>query len=66
MRTDEPVKLTDALSRLQADHETERRLLESDLKEHDATPEQAAVWLEALDETYRLAATTLFRIDNGA
>ena len=62
----EPVELTDALALLRADHVTGRAQLEADLKEHGASPEEAAVWLDAVDEMHRIAASTLFRIDNGA
>ena len=62
----EPVELTDALALLRADRDSTQRLLEADLKERGATAEEAAPWLDAHNEIYRQAATTLFRIDSGA
>ncbi len=66
MNGDEPVELTDALVLLRADRDTARRQIQNDLEAIDATPEQAEVWLDAFDGIYRAAASTLFRIENGA
>ena len=66
MNGDEPVELSNALVLLRADHDSARRLLQGDLEAIGATPEEAEVWLTALDDIHRTAASTLFRIDNGA
>ncbi len=66
MNSAEPMDLSDALVLLRADRDTGRRQLQTDLEAIDATPEQAEVWLDAFDGIYRAAASTLFRIENGA
>ncbi len=66
MNSAEPIELSDALVLLCADRDTGRRQLQADLEAIVATPEQAEVWLDAFDGIYRAAASTLFRIENGA
>lgn len=66
MSSAEPVELPDALAGLRADYDSARRQLQADLKAVGATEEEAEVWLDALDGMHHAAASTLFRIENGA
>ena len=66
MNSAEPIELTSALVLLRADRDTVRRQLQADLDERGATPEESEIWLDALDDMHRAAASTLFRIDNNA
>ena len=62
----EPMELASALVLLRADCDTARRQLQADLDKRGATPEESEVWLTALDDMHRTAASTLFRIETGA
>ena len=66
MNSAEPVELAHALVLLRADHDMERSQLQADLKIAGISPEETEVWLTALDDIHRAAASTLFRIENGA
>ncbi len=60
------MELSDALVLLRADRDTERSRLQADLEIAGVSPEETEVWLTALDDIHRAAASTLFRIENGA
>ena len=66
MNSAEPIELANALVLLRADRDTARRQLKADLEIAGALPEETEVWLTALDDMHRAAATTLFRIETGA
>ena len=66
MNSAEPIELSNALTILRADRDVARQQLQADLEALGATPEETEIWLDALDNMHRAAASTLFRIENGA